>query len=57
MAKQIVIKENDTNKTLYASRLETNLAGGGTCTWIPEDETQQEAAYVEINTHKFGSDN
>lgn len=39
MAKNIVIQENGVAKQLTADKLKTNLVGGGTCLWVPEDGT------------------
>ena len=39
MSKNIVIQEGGTGKQFTADKLKTNLVGGGTCLWVPEDET------------------
>ena len=39
MSKNIVIQEGGLGKQLTADKLKTNLVGGGTCLWVPEDET------------------
>lgn len=39
MSKNIVIGEGGTAKQLTVDKLETNLVGGGTCLWVPEDGT------------------
>lgn len=38
MAKNIIIQEGGVGKQLAADKLKTNLVGGGTCLWVPEDE-------------------
>lgn len=40
MSKEIIIKEGGTAKQFDTDKLETNIAAGGTCLWVPEDETQ-----------------
>lgn len=41
MSKSITIKEGNTSKTFAdVAKLRTNLVGSGSCTWVPEDETQ-----------------
>lgn len=37
MSKNIVIQEGGLGKQLSADKLKTNLVGGGTCLWVPED--------------------
>lgn len=39
MSKNITIQEGGAAKQLTANKLKTNLVGGGTCLWVPEDET------------------
>lgn len=50
MAKNITIREGDTSKQFTAKKLKTNLVGGGTANWVPEDEAVD---YVEIKPHEF----
>lgn len=39
MSKNIVIQEGGVSTTIEGVRkLETDLSGGGTCNWLPEDE-------------------
>lgn len=40
MSKSISIKEGNENKQFTAKKLQTNLQNGGTCFWVPEDETK-----------------
>lgn len=41
MSKNVAIKEGQTAKSFSdVAKLKTNLVGGGTATWVPEDETQ-----------------
>ena len=49
MSKNIVIKEGGTDRNLTADKLKTNLYGGGTCLWVPEDETQLETKSITEN--------
>ena len=57
MSKNIVIQEGGIGKQLTADKLKTNLVGGGTCLWVPEDETQLGTKYVSENgTYKASDD-
>ena len=38
MSKNITIQEGGVGKQLTVDKLKTNLVGGGTCLWVPEDE-------------------
>ncbi len=38
MSKNITIQEGGVGKQLTVDKLKTNLVGGGTCLWLPEDE-------------------
>lgn len=38
MSKNIIIQEGGTAKQLTVDKLKTNVVGGGTCLWVPEDE-------------------
>lgn len=46
MSKSIVIQEGGVGKNLTANKLKTNLIGGGTCLWVPEDETQLTTKHI-----------
>lgn len=39
MSKSIVIQEGGIGKQLTVDKLKTDLVGGGTCLWVPEDST------------------
>jgi len=39
MSKNIVIQEGGIGKQITADKLKTNLVGGSSCLWVPEDET------------------
>lgn len=39
MSKNIVIQEDGLGKQLTVDKLKTNIVGGGTCMWVPEDAT------------------
>ena len=57
MSKNIVIQEGGVGKQLTADKLKTNLVGGGTCLWVPEDETQLGTKYISENgTYKASDD-
>lgn len=57
MSKNIVIQEGGIGKQLTADKLKTILVGGGTCLWVPEDETQLGTKYVSENgTYKASDD-
>ena len=44
-------------KQLTADKLKTNLVGGGTCLWVPEDETMLGTKYISENgTYKASDD-
>lgn len=61
LAKNISITQNGTTRTGTASKIKVNLVGGGTATFIPEDEAEaaieqaQEAVYSGLLTAKWGS--
>ena len=38
MSKNITIQEDGVGKQLTVDKLKTNLVGGGTCLWVPEDD-------------------
>jgi len=50
MGKNITLREGDTSKQFTADKIKTNLVGGGTCDWIPEDEAVD---YVDLKDHTF----
>lgn len=57
MSKNIVIQEGGVGKQLTADKLKTNLVGGGTCLWVPEDETPLGTKYISENgTYNASSD-
>jgi len=57
MSKNIIIQEGGQGKQLTADKLETNLVGGGTCYWVPEDETQLTTKTITENgTYKAVDD-
>lgn len=49
MSKNITIQEGGIARSLTADKLKTNLVSGGTCLWVPEDETQLQVKYIEAN--------
>lgn len=57
MSKNITIQEGGIGKQLTANKLKTNLVGGGTCLWVPEDETRLGAKHIsEDGTYKASDD-
>lgn len=57
MSKNIVIQEGGVGKQLTADKLQTNLVGGGTCLWVPEDERQLGTKYISENgTYRASAD-
>lgn len=56
MSKNIVIQEGGVGKQLTADKLKTNLVGGGTCLWVPEDETRLGTKYISENGTYRASD-
>lgn len=57
MSKNIVIKEGGTGKQLSVDKLKTNLVGGGSCLWVPEDGTTLGTKYINADgTYKASDD-
>lgn len=57
MSKTIVIEEGGVGRQLNADKLKTNLSSGGTCLWVPEDETQLGTKHItEDGTYKASDD-
>lgn len=56
MSKNIVIQEGGVGKQLTVNKLKTNLVGGGSCIWVPEDETRLGTKYVSENGTYKASD-
>lgn len=57
MSKNIVIQEGGIGKQLTADKLKTNLVGGGSCLWVPEDDTRLGTKYISENgTYKASDD-
>lgn len=57
MSKNITIQEGGVAKQLTVDKLKTNLVGGSTCTWVPEDEVQLGTKYISENgTYKASAD-
>lgn len=57
MSKNITIQEGGVAKSLTVDKLKTDLVGGGTCNWVPEDETQLITKSVTKNgTYNASSD-
>lgn len=45
----IAIKEGGISKTLTVDKLKTDLVGGGSCMWVPEDGTRLTTKYITEN--------
>lgn len=56
MSKNIVIQEGGLGKQLTADKLKTNLVGGGTCLWVPEDGTRLGTKHISENGTYRASD-
>lgn len=56
MSKNITIKEGGADKQFTVDKLKTNTVGGGTCLWVPEDETQLGTKSVSENGTYVASD-
>lgn len=57
MAKNIIIQEGGIGKQLTVNTLKTNLVGGGTCLWVPEDERQLGTKHITENgTYRANDD-
>ena len=57
MSVNITIKEGGVAKNLTADKLRTNLYGGGTCLWVPEDDVQLGTKSIDENgTYKAEDD-
>lgn len=58
MSKNITIKEGGTAKTMTVNKIKTNVVGGGSCLWVPEDEVPVGTKHITQNgTYEAGSDN
>lgn len=57
MSKNISIQEGGVDKQLTVDKLKTSLVSGGTCLWVPEDETRLGTKHISENgTYKASSD-
>lgn len=57
MSKNIVIQEGGIGKQLTVDKLKTNLVGGVTCLWVPEDERSLGTKHISENgTYKASDD-
>lgn len=56
MSKNITIQEGGVAKQLTADKLKTNLVGGGTCLWVPEDEMTLGTKSINENGTYLASD-
>lgn len=56
MSKNITILEDGEAKSFGSvKKLQTNEVGGGTCTWVPEDEAGDYANYEELSVTENGT--
>lgn len=57
MSKNITIQEGGVAKQMTVDKLKTNLVGGGTCLWLPEDEVLLGQKTINANgTYKASDD-
>lgn len=56
LSKNVTIKEGATSKQFSAQKLKTNMVGGGTCLWVPEDETRLTTKNITENGTYLASD-
>ena len=57
MSKNITIQEGGVGRQFTADKLKTALVGGGSCLWVPEDETTLGAKTITENgTYRAGDD-
>lgn len=56
MNKNIIIQEGGTGKQMSVSKLKTNMVGGGTCLWVPEDEASLGTKSITSNGTYNASD-
>lgn len=57
MSKNIIIQEGGTGKQLTVHKLKTDLVGGGSCLWVPEDGTTLGTKSINVDgTYKASSD-
>lgn len=57
MSKNIMIQEGGVAKQMTADKLKTNLVGGGSCLWVPEDERRLGTKHItEDGTYRAGDD-
>lgn len=57
MSKNITILEGSTSKQFgNAKKLRTNMSGGGTCDWVPEDEVQLTTKHITENGTYIAAD-
>lgn len=49
MSKNIAIKEGGISKTLTVDKLKTDLVGGGSCMWVPEDGMRLTTKHITEN--------
>ena len=57
MSKNITIQEGGTGRQLTVGKLKTNMVGGGTCLWLPEDEVPLGTKSINQNGTFKASDN
>lgn len=57
MSKNITIQEGGVAKQLTVDKLKTDIVGGGSCLWVPEDEVQLTTKHISENgTYKASAD-
>jgi len=56
MGKNINIQEGGIGKQMTVDKLKTNLVGGGTCLWVPEEDVRLGTKYISENGTYRASD-
>lgn len=56
MSKNIIIQEGGIGKQLTVDKLKTNLVGGGSCLWVPEDDINLGTKHISENGTYNASD-
>ena len=56
MSKNIIIQEGGVGRQFSADKLKTALVGGGSCLWVPEDETVLGTKHITENGTYHASD-
>ncbi len=55
MSKNIIIQKDGVAQNVTAAKLSTNELGGGSCTWVPEDEANDYASFGSLSATENGT--